>query len=96
MAINMTKPEIHKDIVLKLNALYEAKNNDYGDSFAQTRQRIPNAILIRLWDKILRLETLMNGKEQQVKDESIDDTLRDLANYALMELVEREIERANR
>jgi hypothetical protein len=35
---------------------------------------------------------MLNGN-QQVKDESIDDTLRDLANYALLELTEREYDR---
>lgn len=91
-----SKAQIHLDIVTKLNALYEAKNNDYGDSFAEARRRYPNAIMIRLWDKILRLDTLLKGTEQKVNDESIDDTLRDLANYALMELVEREIERVGK
>lgn len=47
------------------------------------------AILIRLNDKLNRLETLMNGAEQHVSDESVEDTLLDLANYCIMELVER-------
>ena len=64
-------------------------NADYGDSFAQVREKYPNAILIRLNDKLNRLETLMNGAEQHVNDESIEDTLLDLANYCIMELVER-------
>ena len=34
----------------------------------------------------------MQGEEQKVKDESIDDTLMDLANYCIMELVERMVE----
>ena len=68
---------------------YKAKNADYGDSFAQVREKYPNAILIRLNDKMNRLESLMNGAEQHVQDESIDDTLLDLANYCIMELVER-------
>ncbi|MES1923620.1 hypothetical protein MHBO_005225, partial [Bonamia ostreae] len=55
---------------------------------------MPNAILVRLFDKMLRLETLLNGAEQQVSDESIDDTLFDLANYALMELTERSAEQS--
>lgn len=38
-----------------------------------------------------RLKTLMEGAEQKVKDESIDDTLMDLANYCIMELVERKM-----
>lgn len=73
----------------KLFETYKAKNADYGDSFAQVRQKYPNAILIRLNDKLNRLETLMNGAEQHVNDESIEDTLLDLANYCIMELVER-------
>ena len=85
----MNKVEIHKGICEKLNDTYKAKNADYGDSFAQLRQEFPNAILVRLTDKLSRLKTLMNGGQQQVLDESIDDTLLDLANYAIMELVER-------
>lgn len=85
----MNKVDIHKQITEELNDTYKRKNNDYGDSFAQVRQRVDNAILVRLWDKLLRLETLMKGTEQQVNDESIEDTLADLANYAIMELVER-------
>ena len=86
------KVEIHKQIVLELNKLYEEKNADYGDSFTNTRKKFDNAILIRLNDKLSRLETLIMTGNQRVIDESIDDTLKDLANYALMELVERVID----
>ena len=88
----MSKVEMHKNICEKMNTTYKAKNADYGDSFAELRQEYPNAILIRLTDKLKRLKTLMEGGEQQVKDESIDDTLLDLANYCIMELVERRLE----
>lgn len=79
---------IHWEICRELNETYKAKNADYGDSFALVRKKYPNAILIRLNDKLNRLETLMSGGKQHV-DESIDDTLLDLANYCIMELVER-------
>lgn len=85
------KLNIHKEICNNLHETYEAKNADYGDSFALVRGKYPNAILIRLNDKLNRLETLMNGGKQHV-DESIDDTLLDLANYCIMELVERKID----
>ena len=75
------KLNIHKEICNNLHETYEAKNADYGDSFALVRGEYPNAILIRLNDKL-------NGGKQHV-DESIDDTLLDLANYCIMELVER-------
>ena len=43
-----------------------------------------------LHNKLSRLETLtVDNKTQQVKDESIDDTLLDMANYAVMYLESR-------
>ena len=50
-------------------------------------------ILVRLHDKLNRLDTLLLRGNQKVKDESIEDTLRDLAGYAILELVEREFEK---
>ena len=46
-------------------------------------------------DKLERLKTLYKGGDQQVKDESIDDTLLDIANYAVMELLEKKNERTD-
>lgn len=92
----MSKIEIHKGICDKSHDTYKAKNADYGDSFSKTRQEFPNAILIRLTDKLERLKTLMNGGQQQVSDESIDDTLLDLGTYAFMELTERKFERESK
>lgn len=89
----MNKVEMHKSICDKLNDTYKAKNADYGDSFARVRREEgQTAILVRLKDKLYRLETLLHGAEIRVNDESIDDTLVDLANYCLMELVERKVE----
>ena len=83
----MNKTELHKQICEQLTQTYEAKNHDYGDSFSVLRREYSNAILIRIFDKYSRLKTLID-KEAKV-DESIDDTLMDLANYCIMELVER-------
>ena len=88
-----TKPEIFAELTKKAADTYRDKNHDYGDSYAKVRQKFPNSVLIRLNDKLSRLEVLMGGELAQVKDENIDDTLLDLANYALMELTEREYER---
>ena len=92
----MSKKEQHTLICAKLNDTYTKKNHDYGDSFAQLRDRLPNAILVRLYDKYLRLETLLSGATQQVKDESINDTLLDMANYCIMEVIEREIDESKK
>ena len=44
---------------------------------------------IRLEDKLQRVKNLVRNGGAAVNDESIDDTLLDLANYAIMTLIER-------
>ena len=88
-----TKAEIFELLTAQAAATYRKKNHDYGDSFAKVRDKFPNSVLIRLNDKLSRLEVLMGGETAQVKGESIDDTLLDMANYCLMELTERVYER---
>lgn len=85
------KVDIFKDITDKMLRVYKAKNNDYGDSFSKVRKEYPQAICIRLSDKLERLKALENGNKQMV-DESIKDTLLDMANYAILELIEMELE----
>lgn len=84
-----TKAEMHRRICEELTKTYVKKNTDYGDSYGQLRARYPDSILIRIFDKFSRLERLLKGNKALVEDESIEDTLMDLANYAVMELVER-------
>ena len=86
------KVEIHAKICQSMTDLYKRKNHDYGDSFAKMRKEFDNAILIRIYDKFSRLKTLKSGATQKVSDESIKDTLFDLANYCIMELVEMEMD----
>lgn len=89
-AEKMQKSQRHLEICRELNEIYRKKNNDYGDAFTSLRRELPNAILVRIFDKYSRLKTLLNGENPQVKSETIDDTLKDLANYCIMELVERQ------
>lgn len=84
-----TKTERHSDICKEINALYARKNHDYGDSFHQTFTEEGMAMpRIRLWDKLARFKSLTKSGGQEVKDESIRDTLIDLANYAIMTVLE--------
>ena len=90
------KIEMHKKICEELNDLYERKNADYGESFAELRKEYPESICIRLTDKLNRLKKLTSADyKQNVKDESVEDTLKDIANYAIMELVERDHAKEN-
>lgn len=86
------KVNIFEDITIGLRNLYEAKNRDYNDSFGQSFEKwgLPMSC-IRLGDKLNRLESFAQGKDMQVKDESVKDTLRDLANYAIMTIIELEL-----
>ena len=85
----MNKIEIHKNICDSLNDLYKKKNQDYGDSFSKSYKEYGLTMsCIRLEDKLNRLKSLNKNGNAQVKDESIQDTLMDLANYAIMTLIE--------
>ena len=69
--------------------LYSRKNHDYGNSFDKGMDNIGMAYGVgRIYDKMNRLVTLTK-EEAQVKDESVDDTLRDLACYSMMMLAYR-------
>lgn len=84
----------HMELLKEMNALYERKNHDYGDSFHQSFEEDGMAMVrIRLSDKLNRFKVLTRNGDQLVKDESVIDTLMDLANYSVMAIMEIEEER---
>lgn len=90
----MNKAEMHAEICTALNDLYQRKNHDYGDSFGKSYEEYGMTMAcIRLEDKLNRLKSLCR-QEALVQDESLEDTLMDLANYAIMTLVERKRSKA--
>lgn len=71
-----------------VEALLKKKNHDYGNSFSiQFEKYGIMSAMIRMDDKMRRLENLLNGNQAQV-DESIEDTLLDLVGYGNLALVE--------
>lgn len=80
----------HREICNLLNDIYAQKNHDYGDSFHLMFWEEGMAMArIRLGDKFNRFKTLTTcDDEWAVSDESIRDTLLDLANYAIMTVME--------
>lgn len=73
-----------RNLIEKLIAVYEAKNNDYGNSAHRTYVEFGEvALVIRISDKLSRLKTLLSG-EQMVKDESVLDTIGDAVTYLCM------------
>lgn len=82
------------NLIDNLHSLYLKKNSDYGNSFTFVRARISNAIMVRLYDKYNRIDSLLHKDINEVKDESVNDTLIDLINYCILELLEINYEKA--
>lgn len=75
----------------ELVELYAAKNKAYGNSFSTSVQAYGLiAALTRISDKFRRLENLILHPSTEVGDERLADTLRDLASYCLMTVMEVE------
>ena len=82
---------LFKEITDDLFEVYKMKNNDYGNSVGDTYQRYGDvSFLVRIEDKINRLKSLtVDNKRQQVADEKVEDTIKDLINYGILWYIER-------
>lgn len=75
--------------VEKVIQMHAAKNMDYNGAFYKTMKKYGLvALCIRLSDKMDRLDSILKSGNIQVQDESVEDTLIDIAAYATMGLVE--------
>lgn len=75
------------DAYKHLVSVYEAKNSDYGNSFEECCNKFGLvSAVVRMNDKINRKNSLYDKKDMKV-NESLVDTLLDLANYAVMTAV---------
>ena len=81
------KVETFSKIVTKMTELYAKKNHDYGNSFDEGCDKIGTGYpLGRLLDKMNRLIACMGKEDEMQINESIEDTLKDLACYSVMTL----------
>ena len=64
--------------------LFKKKNQDYGNAFAVYG---PVGVLVRMGDKIARLQSISNKGISLVNSESLRDTLIDLHNYSAMAIM---------
>lgn len=97
--LSMSSIATQKDFLERLAALYarnveisRKKNSDYAntsDPFQNFRAceqfgvAAPKGIIVRMTDKLMRIANLLD-REPSVSDESILDTLSDLANYSMI------------
>lgn len=86
---NKTNETSFEIIIKEMNELYKVKNANYGDSFSkQFKEYGLTSSCIRLEDKLNRLKSLNKASSDGTKDESVRDTLIDLANYAVLTIME--------
>lgn len=85
----MSKINEFKKITESMADTYERKNVDYGDSFGESFKEFGLiSSVVRMNDKMNRLKSFVTNGDYQVKDESVKDTLLDLANYCIMTVIE--------
>lgn len=81
--------EQFKRIAQELCELYEAKNKAYGGSFSATYDKLGLiSAVTRISDKYNRLCNLATNPNIDNLGESLEDTLRDMASYCIMTVIE--------
>jgi hypothetical protein len=84
----------HLEVTKKLHEIAIAKNSDYtgttDDPFYNFKSgsrigvSVEQSLMIRMGDKISRIESFIQKGGLAVKSESVEDTLLDLANYCIL------------
>lgn len=71
----------------ELQELLLSKHKDYGPkNISQSPGGPLNGLRVRLWDKLARLNNLVD-KNTKPQHESLEDTFKDMANYAIIGLL---------
>ena len=92
---DIISPELVDDVIVDINdihnqqlALMAKKNKDYGNTLYEACNDIGDIYAYcRIFDKAKRFITLIkNGFNPEIKDDTLEDTIRDLANYCNMYL----------
>ena len=85
----MTRPDKFRAIAEDIAKLYEAKDRCYANSFGDTYTKLGIvSAATRITDKCNRLCRLVTNPHIDDLGESIEDTLKDMAAYCIMTLIE--------
>ena len=77
-----------RDILQKMGDIFAVKNEKYGNSFEVSVDKYGMiAALTRISDKFNRIEHLILNDDKGTDDETVIDTLIDMANYCVMTAV---------
>ena len=86
---SIEKMKMHEELCTELHHIYQQKNAAYGDSFGKTYSQLGIVSAVtRISDKYNRLVSLAMNNGIDTGDESMIDTLKDMANYCLMTVIE--------
>lgn len=84
----MKKIEDFESILNEIRVIMVRKHQDYGPlNIAMAPGGAMNGLLVRMHDKMARLENLYYKQSDTPNYESIEDTFIDLANYAIIGLL---------
>ena len=88
--------KLHQELLDYIHNLYMTKNKDYGSSVHDTYSKYGfTSFLVRLEDKLNRARVI-SQQEPTVLDEKLEDTLLDLANYAILAVMELREEKGDK
>lgn len=80
----MNDAQEHAKIIKEIHEMFVKKNADYGNSFEKSLDEWGLIVsAMRVQEKLDRVKTSLK-QELKVKDESVEDTFLDIANYAIM------------
>lgn len=81
---------IFRTITDNMNEVFAKKRNDYGPSTTETFEKFGGvSMCVRMHDKLNRIDNILaKNVKAQVTDEAVQDTLLDLANYAIITIIE--------
>lgn len=92
MTNSMTRDDLlqmHDQVGKLAREVMTAKNHDYAhdnDVFRNFRRYGTLGVLVRLSDKLARLDSFEENKEFKVANEKLEDTIVDIINYAVIYL----------
>ena len=89
MAGSDTNKATFESVLGEMKELHAKKDKDYGSAFHKSFEEFGvTAGVVRLNDKMERVKSLVKNGKAEIKDESLLDSLEDLACYAVMLYVE--------
>lgn len=81
--------KVFNTLTKKMSDTFAAKRKDYGQTTTETYHKFgPVSMLIRMHDKLGRLDNMLGTGAKNNVNESVEDTLLDLANYAIITILE--------